>query len=408
MGEVRSVSVQTLVKLCRSGGAMVRPHLGTLVPALLEALSGLEHQALNYTSVRVDDDNREKLDMARVIAAKSTPMMDTLNYVLQFIDEEVVEAVISGVVDVLKRSVGLSSRAGAAHVVETLTHTCPGPLEKYTGKILAALVNGLGDRNPVLRKLFANAIGTLIKTAKPSSIEKLLAKLQNWYLEKEEDSARVSSALAMSSMHTQNGDIMKDHASSAMPLVFLAMHAQKNADGVDSTGVEIWQDIWTENTPGTEAGVRLFLNEIITICDLALQSSTWATKAQAGRALTTVSQKLGPSLTEDQIYKLVSLVLTGLQGRTWTGKEALVTALSNICLHTKSMLISLKDPETNAVVLDNIINVLSKEAKKEKIEYKTHAIKSLTLALNAYKIDRFEEVFEICLPYLALVRFSNC
>ncbi|MCL4116473.1 UNVERIFIED_CONTAM: hypothetical protein GTU68_001151, partial [Idotea baltica] len=312
VAEVRNVSIQTLVKLCRSGGSMVRPHLGTLVPALLEALSGLEHQAVSYTAVRMDDDNREILDTARVAVSKSTPMMDTLNYVLQFIDEDVLEGVVSGVVDVLKRSVGLSSRAGAAHVVITLTHTCPGPLEKYTGKILAALVNGLGDRNIVVRKVFANAIGNLVKTAKPSSIDKLLAKLQSWYLEKEEDSARVSAALALRSMHNQNADVMKNHATSAMPLAFLAMHARKNPDGSDPTGVEMWEEIWGENTPGTEAGVRLYLNEIIAICQLALQSTNWSTKAQAGRALSTVSKKLGPTLKEGQTKQLVCLLMQGL------------------------------------------------------------------------------------------------
>ncbi|KAB7502624.1 Proteasome-associated protein ECM29-like protein [Armadillidium nasatum] len=402
VSEVRAVSIQTLVKLCRSGGAMVRPHLGTLVPALLEALSGLEHQAITYTAVRMDDESREKLDMARVAAAKSTPIMDTLNYVLQFIDEEVLEMVVGGVIDVLKRSIGLSSRAGAAHVVVTLTHTCPGPLEKYTGKILTALVNGLGDRNSVVRKVFANAIGNLVKTAKVSSIDKLLAKLQSWYLEKEEDSAKVSAALALRSMHLQNGDVMKNHASNAMPLVFLAMHAQKNIDGTDPTGVEIWEEIWTENTPGTEAGVRLYLNEIISICDLALQSSNWATKAQAGKAFSTVSKKLGPTLTEDQTRRLFSLLFQGLQGRTWAGKEEIVGALSDFALSTKSLLSYLKDTETDELLLDKVISVLTREAKKEKMDYKIRSIKALTQVLSAYRIDRFEEVFEICLPYLSL------
>lgn len=406
--EVRNVSVQTLVKLCRSGGSMVRPHLGTLVPSLLEALSGLEPQTISYTAVRVDDESREKLDSARVAAARGTPIMDTLNHVLQFVDEEVIEAVVVGVIDVLKRSVGLVSRAGAAHVVVTLTHTCPGPLEKHTGKILVALVNGLSDRNPVVRKVFANAIGNLIRTAKATSVEKLLAKLQTLYLERESDGARMSAALAFRSMHSQNGDTMRDHAAAAMPLAFLAMHATPDADSEgDPTGVELWEEIWTENTPGTAAGVRLYLNEIISICELALQSTNWAMKAQAGRALSTVSEKLGPTLTEDQVRRLVFLLTQGLQGRTWSGKEALVAALCNIALHTKTLLTSLKDVETNEFLLDLVVGILTREAKKEKIEYKIHAIKALTQVLNGYNIDRFEEVFHICLPYLSLVSIEK-
>lgn len=397
--EVRNVSLQTVSKLCRTGGSLVRPHLGTLVPALLEALSGLESQALSYTSVRLNDDDREKLDVARVAAARSTPMMDTLNYVLQFVDESTMEKLVGGLVDVLKSSVGLASRAGAAHVVETLTHTCPAPLEKYTGKLLAALVNGLSDRNAVVRKVYANAIGNLVKTAKTSSVEKILTKLQTWYLEKDEDTVRMSSALTLRSMHAQNSDIMKQHACQAMPLAFLAMHAEKTAEG-DLSGVEIWEEIWSDNTPGTESGVRLYLNEIILICEQALQSSNWAMKAQAGRALSTMSQKLGSSMNNDLVTSLITLLISSLQGRTWIGKESLVTALSNVAMHTKSILSTLKHPDRDELLMEDIVKVLTREASKEKMEYKIHAIKALSTVLDTYQIDRFEQVFDICLPYL--------
>lgn len=405
VAEVRSVSLQTVSKLCRSGGALVKPHLGALVPALLEALSGLESQALSYTSVRLNDDDREKLDVARVAATRSTPMMDTLNYVLQFVDQSVMEKLVGGLVDVLKSSVGLVSRAGAAHVVETLTHTCPAPLEKYTGKLLAALVNGLSDRNAVVRKVYANAIGNLVKTAKASSIEKLLSKLQMWYLEKDEDTVRMSGALTIRSMHAQNNDIMKQHASQAMPLAFLAMHAEKTAES-DPSGAVIWEEIWSDNTPGTESGVRLYLTEIILICEQALQSSNWAMKAQAGRALSTLSQKLGSSMNDNLVSSLVTLLTSSLQGRTWTGKESLVTALSNVAVHTKSVLGTLKYQDRDILLLDDVVKVLTREASKEKLEYKIHAIKALTTVLDTFQIDRFEQVFDICLPYLMPVNIT--
>lgn len=53
------------------------------------------------------------------------------------------------------------------------------------GKLLAALVNGLTDRNAAIRKNYAVTIGHLVSTAKDSSLEKLFAKIRTWYLEKE-------------------------------------------------------------------------------------------------------------------------------------------------------------------------------------------------------------------------------
>ena len=50
---------------------------------------------------------------------------------------------------------------------------------------MAALVNGLTDRNSAIRKHYASAIGHLVSAAKESSLEKLFAKLQHWYFERE-------------------------------------------------------------------------------------------------------------------------------------------------------------------------------------------------------------------------------
>ena len=142
--------------LCRAAGPLVRPQLGQLVPPLLEAVAGLEHQVLGYSATRASEEDRDRLDALRVSAARASPMADTLNYVLRYVDETVLDEVIGGVVEVLKRSVGLTSRTTAAHVIETLTHTLPpGAMEKHAGKILAALFGGLSDRNATVRQTFA-------------------------------------------------------------------------------------------------------------------------------------------------------------------------------------------------------------------------------------------------------------
>lgn len=326
-------------------------------------------------------------------------MMDTLNYVLQYVDDQVIDSVIAGVVDILKRSVGLTSRTAAAHVVETLTHTCPTPLEKHAGKILTALVNGLNDRNATLRKVFANAIGTVVKVAKASSVEKLLNKLQTWYLEKEEDSVRMSAGITLRSMHRQSGDIMRDYASLALPLAFLAMHAHKTLEE-DPTGTEVWEEIWQDNTPGTEAGLRLHLKEIMAVCEQGALSSNWAMKSQAGRALATLAEKVGKTLTGEQTTSLIELLINSLQGRTWAGKENLILALSTVAVSTKPVLVGLTSKEGEEALIEEVVKVLLREASKEKKEYKQHSVRALTTVLEEFELDKFELVFDICSPYI--------
>lgn len=84
----------------------------------------------------------------------------------------------------------------------------------FLGKLMSALLNGIHDRSSVVQKQYAFALGHLVRvnnlpfldsvctegyfihcvllcpptchqTAKDSSVEKLLLKLNTWYLEKE-------------------------------------------------------------------------------------------------------------------------------------------------------------------------------------------------------------------------------
>lgn len=54
----------------------------------------------------------------------------------------------------------------------------------YVGKVLSALMNGLLDRNSVVRKHNAVAIGHIVGSAKESSLEKLFKTLNTWYMER--------------------------------------------------------------------------------------------------------------------------------------------------------------------------------------------------------------------------------
>ena len=58
VADVKAVAIGTLMKLTRSaGGTLLAPHLGVLIPALLEATSEMEGHQLNYISTRLGVDN---------------------------------------------------------------------------------------------------------------------------------------------------------------------------------------------------------------------------------------------------------------------------------------------------------------------------------------------------------------
>lgn len=54
----------------------------------------------------------------------------------------------------------------------------------HTGKLLPPLVHGLSDRNSIVRKNNASAIGHIVGSAKETSLAKLFETLNTWYMEK--------------------------------------------------------------------------------------------------------------------------------------------------------------------------------------------------------------------------------
>jgi proteasome component ECM29 len=281
--EVRAVVLLTLQKVAKSAGPLLAPHLGTLIPALLEATGEMEGSKINYISSRLATDSgvQERLDSARLAASRSSPPMECVIYVLQFVSSLSLGTLVPRLVDIIKSGVALVTRGGAAYVVTALTHQCPLDLQPFTGKLLSAFVTGLSDRNPAIRLAFAGSIGHLMRTAKDSSKEKLFTKLRSWYMEREDEASRAAVAWTFQAVNRHNPDVMKAMASSAMPVAFLAMHEERTPESTEV--LEVWEEVWQEGTPGSEGGIRLYLSELMEVLPQALESAQWSVKAQAAR-----------------------------------------------------------------------------------------------------------------------------
>lgn len=86
---------------------------------------------------------------------------------------------------------------------------------------------------------------------------------------------------------------------------------------------------------GSEAGIRLYLTEIVDIVQTALQSQSWNTKARGAAAISTVATKLKSSLDQKTICTLLTVGVSGLPGRIWFGKEHLLRAVADLCINFK-------------------------------------------------------------------------
>ncbi|KAF0037480.1 hypothetical protein F2P81_010354 [Scophthalmus maximus] len=399
VSEVRSLSIQTLVKISKTAGARLKPHASRLIPALLEALSTLEPQVLNYLSLRATEQEKSAMDAARLSAAKSSPMMETVNMCLQHLDVAVLGELVPRLCELLKSGVGLGTKGGCASVIVSLTVQCPQDLSPYSGKLMSALLNSVHDRSTVVQKSFAFALGHLVRTAKDSSVEKLLLKLNTWYLEKEEPVYKSSCALIVHAISHYSPDVLKGHAGVALPLAFLGMHQapgpdEEKGEGHDAT---LWAEVWQENVPGSFGGIRLYMTELITITQKALQSQSWKMKAQGAAAMATVAKEQMGSLVAPHLGLVLTALMQGLSGRTWAGKEELLKAIGSVVSKCSA---ELQKPWAGQPTISEVLEVVLKECRKESLVYKMAALRCAGDVLHSSQEDRFSDMAEILFPLI--------
>ncbi|KAG5880535.1 hypothetical protein JTB14_026768 [Gonioctena quinquepunctata] len=390
VAEIRLISLQTVSELVTSAGKQLKPFLPKLIPALLQATGELESAKLSYLSTRLGSQSQaqEAVDSARASIAKSHFTTETVSKSLQYADASILEELVPKIVELLKGSVGLGTRVACAHFITLLVVQLGQDVQPYTGKFLAVLVNGLTDRNAAIRKHYAAAIGHLVSTAKESSVEKLFAKLQTWYFEREDDSIRSACAHTIQSIGIHNQETLKSHGEVVLPLVFFAMHADKTPE--TERTLEVWNEIWSEQSPGTETGIRNNLKNICDMLKVALESPSWTVKAQAANAVSTVANKLGSTMDATHRNSLIMILLSGLSGRTWNGKDKLLKALSSICYNCKDGI--KEDPDIN---ISSIVEAVLKESRKDEIVYKNSALQALGEIVSSLDVDKFEEIYDI-------------
>ncbi|XP_054842294.1 proteasome adapter and scaffold protein ECM29 isoform X2 [Eublepharis macularius] len=394
--EVRTLSINTLVKISKSAGAMLKPHAPKLIPALLDSLSVLEPQVLNYLSLRATDQEKAAMDYARLSAAKSSPMMETINMCLQYLDVSVLGELVPRLCELTRSGVGIGTKGGCASVIVSLTTQCPQDLTPYSGKLMSALLSGLTDRNSVVQKAFAFAMGHLVRTSRDSSIDKLLQKLNNWYMEKEEQVFKTACALTVHAIGRYSPDVLKNQAKLVLPLAFLGMHEVPEEEKGEKEDGNLWAEVWQENVPGTYGGIRLYMEELITITQKALQSQSWKMKAQGAAAMASIAKQSG-SLVPPHLGMVLSALLHGLSGRTWTGKEELLKAIASVvCACSAELQKAVPDQPS----ISDVLQAMLKECRKENLGYKMVALRCTADVLKTTQENQFRELTDVIFPMI--------
>uniref|UniRef100_A0A8C9VU15 Ecm29 proteasome adaptor and scaffold n=1 Tax=Scleropages formosus TaxID=113540 RepID=A0A8C9VU15_SCLFO len=391
--EVRTLSIQTLVKVSKSAGGRLKPHAARLIPALLESLTTLEPQVLNYLSLRASEQEKAAMDTARLSAAKSSPMMETINMCLQHLDVSVLGELVPRLCDLLKSAVGLGTKGACASVIVSLTVQCPQDMTPYSGKLMSALLSGILDRSSVIQKSFAFALGHLVRV---SSVQSTSLPLEAMY--------KSCCALTAHAISNYSPDVLKNHAELALPLAFLGMHEVLDEEKGEGSGPGLWTEVWQEHVPGSFGGIRLYMVELIAITQKALQSQSWKMKAQGAAAMASIAKQQTGSLVAPHLGMVLSALLHGLAGRTWAGKEELLKAIGSVVSKCST---ELQKPAPGQPSIPEIIDMVLKECRKEILSYKMAALRCVGDVLESTQEDRFQELADILIPLIKKNSPSN-
>ncbi|KAK9834910.1 hypothetical protein WJX81_007994 [Elliptochloris bilobata] len=324
VAEVQGLALTTLAKIVAAAGAeRIRPHLPELVPALLEALSGLEDSRLNYVeqhSERLGLD-AGRLESLRVSASRASPMGDTLDACGRFTDAAALGALAPRLAQLIKRGVGVNTRVGAARFVAALAARLGSDARPHTGVLIKALVGAaVGERSGAVRRSYAVAVAALARQAPEARVAKLVAAAVTLYTEPGDRDARQVGGLLLRELARGAPEAFAGQAAAALPTAFLAARDE------DADVAAAWADVWEEGTASGAGAARLYAGDIVPLILRDLGAQQWGRKKAAALAVTALA-KSGAEALPPHAPVLASALLAELPGRLAAALAALEAAL---------------------------------------------------------------------------------
>ncbi|KAK1292730.1 hypothetical protein QJS10_CPB17g01685 [Acorus calamus] len=396
---VRKASVSIVMKLSKGAGTAIRPHLPDLVCCMLESLSSLEDQTLNYVELHASNVGirTEKLENLRIAVAKDSPMWETLDLCLKVINSQSLGDLVPRLAQLVRSGVGLNTRVGVASFISLMVQKVNAEIKPFTSILLKLLFPAvLEERSAAAKRAFASACAIVLKYAGPSQAQKLIEETAALHVG--DRNAQISCAILLKNYSSFAADVVSGYLAITVPVTFIARFED------DKDVSKVFEELWEENTSSERVTLQLYLAEIVLLLCDGVASSSWSNKKKVGayfsskesaKAIRNLSEVLGESLSSFQ-SDLLNCLLKEIPGRLWEGKDAILYATASLCTSChKSMYAA--DPATPNTVLSAISSACAKKGKA----YREAAFSCLQQVMTAFgNPDFFGRVFpllfEVC------------
>ena len=325
--EVQALAVDTLSKIIKAAGPeIVKPHLNVVVPALIESLSGLEDSRLNYVEQHAErlGVDAGKLESARVAAAQGGAVGETLDSCARQLDGEALAALAPALSALIRRGVGLNTRAGAGRFVAQVVRRLGSESAPAAPQLMRALQEACGaERSQAVCRAYASANALLTKYAAVSRVDKNVALWLNVYGSDDstaDESSRAVSGLLLRALAREAPEIFARYAAEVAPVAYMAQYDS------EVSAAAVWAEVWEESTTSVGAGLRLHAAAVLEKVQEALRSSQWGRKKAAAAAAAKACSAGGDAVAP-YAPQLMAALLAELPGRLWEGKEGVLMAI---------------------------------------------------------------------------------
>ncbi|XP_057441454.1 uncharacterized protein LOC130733331 isoform X2 [Lotus japonicus] len=387
---VRKASIGVVMKLTKHAGTAIRPHMSDLVCCMLESLSSLEDQGLNYVELHAANAGiqTEKLESLRVSIAKGSPMWETLDSCIKVVDAECLDMLIPRLAHLVRSGVGLNTRVGVANFITLLLENVGVDIKPYANTLARLLFTVVKEeKSTTAKRAFASACAKVLRYTAASQAQKLIEDTAA--LHASDKNSQIACAFLLKSYSSMAADVVGGYHAVIIPIVFFSRFED------DKKVSDLFEELWEEYTSGERTTLQLYLGEIVSLICEGMSSSSWTSKRKSGQAICRLSEVLGESLSSHHDVLLQSL-MKEIPGRLWEGKEVLLLALGALSTSCHQA-ISADGSATSIAILNLVSSVCTKKAKK----YREAAFTSLEQVIKAFGNPEFFNMvfpllFELC------------
>ncbi|OQO09014.1 hypothetical protein B0A48_05905 [Cryoendolithus antarcticus] len=380
--DVQLFAVVILLEIVKkANGQTLRPFIPELVERLIGLLSSLENEAVNYIHLNADKYNltEEKIDNMRLSNVRGSPIMESIERCLDLLDDETMIVLRPRLENAMRTVVGLPSKVGASRVLVSLSTRRMPVFKPVADDFLKLLEKLVIDRNETVSSSYAVAAGYVARGTSDKAILRLVTFAKKMYFESDGDREAVTPRKSvtagelMFALAKHSSDRFNNLASSILPFIFVAKHDS------NKTVKEQFHNTWEEAVAGSRA-VLLYLHEILTLADTHLDSAQWVLKQTAARTVADAVMSIAASdngISPDTAKVLWPSLEKALGGKTWEGKEVVLGAFVKFVQTAKTWYLK------EATVADAITKIAVREAKRQNVAYRPHALQTVAQVSDA-------------------------